>query len=107
MIIFTILWISSLHLFRRPNYRLFYVLQVNFGSLVIITSLMHYAFMIMYWIPGITLHLASTIPTLVQALAARFRGGVKITKVVQLRDACTLIRPKKLLRPSTTSPLNL
>jgi predicted ferric reductase len=87
MIIFTGLWVSSLHWFRRRNYRVFYLLHVILGTLMVLSSLLHYDFMIMYWLPSITYYLASTSPTLVQALASRYRGGVKIQKVVQLQDA--------------------
>jgi predicted ferric reductase len=87
MIVFTALWVSSLHWFRRRNYRLFYLLHVILGTLMLLSSLLHYAFMIMYWLPSITYYLASTSPTLIQALASRYRGGVKIKKVVSLSNA--------------------
>ncbi|KAG7362080.1 ferric reductase like transmembrane component [Nitzschia inconspicua] len=87
MIIFIILWVSSLHWFRRRNYRLFYLMHVIFGTLMLLSSLLHYAFMVMYWLPSITYYLASTSPTLIQALASRYRGGVKITKVVAIEDS--------------------
>jgi hypothetical protein len=54
---------------------------------MLLTSLLHFAFMVMYWLPSTAYYLASTSPTLVQALASRYRGGVKIQKVVQLEDA--------------------
>jgi NAD(P)H-flavin reductase len=87
MIIFIVLWVSSLHWFRRRNYRLFYLIHVSFGTLTLLSSLVHYAFMVMYWLPSILYYLGSTSPTLVQALASRYRGGVKITKVVPIQDA--------------------
>jgi predicted ferric reductase len=74
MTTFTGLWVSSLHWFRRRNYRVFYLLHVILGTLMLLTSILHYAFVIMYWLPSITYYLASTSPTLVQ-------------KVVQLQDA--------------------
>jgi predicted ferric reductase len=87
MIIFTGLWVSSLHWFRRRNYRLFYLLHVILGTLMLLSSILHYDFIALYWLPSIAYYLASTSPTLVQALASRYRGGVKILKVVQLPDA--------------------
>jgi predicted ferric reductase len=87
MIIFTGLWVSSLHWFRRRNYRVFYLLHVILGTLMLLSSILHFAFIAMYWLPSIAYYLASTSPTLVQALASRYRGGVKILKVVQLPDA--------------------
>eukprot|EP00804_Cyclotella_cryptica_P026691 CCRYP_007934-RA/>CCRYP_007934-RA protein AED:0.12 eAED:0.12 QI:343/1/1/1/0.5/0.33/3/245/827 len=87
MTIFTMLWVSSLHWFRRRNYRLFYLLHVIFGSLVLLCAVLHYGYLIMFFLPSIAYYLASTAPTLIQALAARFRGGVKITKVLALEDA--------------------
>jgi predicted ferric reductase len=87
MTIFTVLWVSSLHWFRRKNYRLFYLLHVTFGSLMLLFAVLHFGFLIVYFLPSIAYYLASTAPTLIQALAARFRGGVKITKVLALEDA--------------------
>jgi predicted ferric reductase len=54
---------------------------------MILSSILHYAFISLYWMPSIAYYLASTSPTLVQALASRYRGGVKLMKVVQLPDA--------------------
>jgi predicted ferric reductase len=65
----------------------FYLLHVILGTLMILSSILHYAFIALYWMPSIAYYLASTSPTLVQALASRYRGGVKIMKVVQLPDA--------------------
>jgi predicted ferric reductase len=87
IIIFTALWVSSLHWFRRRNYRLFYLLHVTLGTCMILSSILHYGFIVLYLLPSIAYYLASTSPTLVQALASRYRGGVKILKVVQLPDA--------------------
>jgi predicted ferric reductase len=81
-VFFIILWGSSLHWFRRRNYRLFYLLHVSFGSLTLLGIILHVSYILVYMIPSIIYYLASTMPTLIQALASRFRGGVKIRKVI-------------------------
>lgn len=86
-VFFLVLWASSLHWFRRKNYRLFYVLHVIFGTLTIIASVLHFETIVLYLLPSICYYSASTTPTLVQALASRFRGGVRIVKVVILNDS--------------------
>jgi predicted ferric reductase len=106
MVMFSVLWVSSLHWFRRRNYRLFYLLHVTFGSLMMITSILHYAFIVMYWLPSITYYLASTTPTLIQALASRFRGGVKITKVIPLENAAGCLEVHVATNEETTASLN-
>jgi hypothetical protein len=68
MIIFTGLWVSSLHWFRRRRYRVFYLLHVILVTLMVLSSLLHNDYIIMYWLPRITCNLASTSLTLVQAL---------------------------------------
>ena len=84
---YTVLWISSFNWFRRKWYRLFYILHVTFGTLAILASIWHFEFIALWIIPSILYYLASTMPTLVQALASRFRGGVRIVQVVVMEDA--------------------
>jgi predicted ferric reductase len=86
-VFFFILWASSLQWFRRKYYRVFYILHVIFGSLALLGSIWHFSFIALYFLPSTIYYLASTMPTLVQALASRFRGGVKITKVIAFQDA--------------------
>jgi Ferric reductase like transmembrane component/Ferric reductase NAD binding domain len=86
-VFFTILWGSSLNWVRRTNYRLFYILHVTFGTLTLLGTILHMHWFIIYLLPSITYYLASTAPTLVQAVASRFRGGVKIRKVVLVDDS--------------------
>ena len=86
-IFYTVLWVSSFNWFRRKWYRLFYILHVVFGTLAILSSIWHFEFIALYMIPSILYYLASTMPTLVQALASRFRGGVQIVRVVMLDNA--------------------
>jgi Ferric reductase like transmembrane component/Ferric reductase NAD binding domain len=85
-VFFIVLWGSSLNWVRRRNYRLFYILHVTFGTLTLLGTILHMHWFIIYFIPSITYYLASTTPTLVQALASRFRGGVKIRQVVLVED---------------------
>jgi predicted ferric reductase len=106
MIMFTVLWVSSVNWVRRKNYRLFYLLHVIFGSLMLITSILHYAFICIYWLPSIAYYLASTSPTLIQALASRYRGGVKITKVIQLADAAGCVEVHVATNEEATAALN-
>jgi predicted ferric reductase len=84
---FVILWATSLHWFRRKWYRVFYLFHITFGPLMILCSIWHYSMIAVYLLPSILYYLASTSPTLVQAVSSRFRGGVKIQKVVVLEDA--------------------
>ena len=86
-VFFTILWGSSLNWVRRKNYRLFYIMHVIFGTLTLLGIILHMYWFVIYFIPSITYYLASTTPTLVQALASRFRGGVKIRKVLLVEDS--------------------
>jgi hypothetical protein len=86
-VFFTVLWGSSLNWVRRKNYRLFYTLHIIFGILTILGSILHMYWFVLYLIPSITYYLASTTPTVVQAVASRFRGGVKIRKVVLVEDS--------------------
>lgn len=83
-VFFFVLWASSLNWFRRKRYRLFYLLHVSCGTLALLGAVWHYGFIALYILPSLGYYLASTMPTLVQALASRFRGGVKIVKVVVL-----------------------
>jgi predicted ferric reductase len=84
---FMVLWATSLNWFRRRNYRLFYLIHVSFGTLMLLSTILHMKFFAIYLLPSSTYYLASTSPTLVQALASRFRGGVKIRKVVTVADS--------------------
>jgi hypothetical protein len=86
-IFYLVLWGSSLNWVRRRNYRLFYILHVSFGTLALLGITVHMYWFVIYFIPSFTYYLASTTPTLVQAIASRFRGGVKIRKVVLVEDS--------------------
>jgi Ferric reductase like transmembrane component/Ferric reductase NAD binding domain len=86
-IFFIVLWGSSLHWFRRRNYRLFYLFHIIFGTLTLLGIILHMHWFIIYLIPSMTYYLASTMPTLVQALASRFRGGVKVRQAVVIPDS--------------------
>jgi predicted ferric reductase len=86
-VFYTVLWVSSFNWFRRKHYRLFYILHVVFGTLAILASIWHFEFIGLYMLPSLLYYLASTMPTLVQALASRFRGGVNILQIVKLHDA--------------------
>ena len=85
-VFFIVLWGSSLNWVRRRNYRLFYSCHVIFGTLTLLGIILHMYWFVIYFIPSLIYYLASTTPTLVQALASRFRGGVKISKVVLVED---------------------
>jgi predicted ferric reductase len=86
-IFFFVLWGSSLHWFRRRNYRMFYLLHIIFGTLTLLGIILHMHWFIIYLIPSMTYYLASTMPTLIQALASRFRGGVKICQALVVPDS--------------------
>jgi Ferric reductase like transmembrane component/Ferric reductase NAD binding domain len=86
-VFFIILWGSSLNWVRRNNYRLFYICHVVFGTLTILGIVLHMYWFLIYFIPSFLYYLASTAPTLIQALASRFRGGVKIRQVVLVEDS--------------------
>lgn len=86
-VFFVLLWGSSLNWVRRTNYRFFYIMHVTFGTLALLGTILHMYWFVIYFIPSITYYLASTTPTLVQAVASRFRGGVKIRKVVLVQDS--------------------
>jgi predicted ferric reductase len=105
-IFYTVLWISSFNWFRRKWYRLFYILHVVFGSLALLASVWHFEFIALYMAPSILYYLASTMPTLVQALASRFRGGVQISKVVMLDDAGDCIEVHISMDPSAADNLS-
>ena len=102
---YTVLWLSSFNWFRRKWYRLFYILHVTFGALAILASIWHFEFIALYIIPSILYYLASTMPTLVQALASRFRGGVQIVQVVLLDDAGDVIEVHISMDPSAEAEL--
>jgi predicted ferric reductase len=86
-VFFIALWGSSLNWVRRRNYRLFYILHVTFGTLTLLGTILHMHWFVIYMIPSATYYLASTAPTLIQALASRFRGGVKIRQVVLVENS--------------------
>ena len=106
MIFYTILWASSFNWFRRKWYRLFYILHVVFGTLTLLASVWHFEFIGLYLLPSILYYLASTMPTLVQALASRFRGGVQIVQVVALDNAGDCIEVRVSLDPSAEANLS-
>jgi predicted ferric reductase len=81
---FLVLAASSINWFRRKNYRLFYILHVTFGSLTLIATCFHFPDAPLFIMPSLVYYLASTSPTLIQALASYYRGGHKIVKVVDL-----------------------
>jgi predicted ferric reductase len=75
------LWGTSLNWVRRRNYRLFYGCHVVLGTLTILGMILHMHWIVLLLVPSITYYLASTCPTLVQALASRCRGGVSVRAV--------------------------
>jgi predicted ferric reductase len=84
---FLIILVTSLNWFRRRWYRVFYLCHVIFGSAMLFTAICHWSPLVTYLMPSLLYYLASTTPTLIQALASRFRGGVKIVKVVSIPDS--------------------
>ena len=97
--IFALLWFivlcaTSLNWFRRRWYRLFYICHIVFGTAMLLTAVLHWKPLVTYILPSIVYYLAATTPTLIQALASRFRGGVKIVRVVSIPDSggCTEVR---------------
>jgi Ferric reductase like transmembrane component/FAD-binding domain len=103
--LFSILWMSSCDLFRRKRYRLFYVLHVVFGTLMLLSGILLKEYMSIYLLPSILYYLASTMPTLVQALASRFRGGVKIVQVVAMDDAGDCLEVRVSVEPGAQAAL--
>ncbi len=86
-IFFIVLWGTSLNWVRRRNYRLFYWSHIICGTMLLLTTVLHMQFYAIYLLCSSTYYLASTMPTLVQALASRYRGGVKICKVTTIPDS--------------------
>jgi predicted ferric reductase len=84
---FIVLLITSLNFVRRRFYRIFYICHVVFGTGMLLVAIMHWRPLALYISPSIVYYLASTMPVLVQAVASRFRGGLKIIKVVTIPDA--------------------
>jgi predicted ferric reductase len=78
---FIALWGTSLNWVRRTHYRLFYICHMVFGTLTILTTILHINYAALVLLPSVTYYLASTSPTLIQALASKFRGGVKVRAV--------------------------
>jgi predicted ferric reductase len=105
-IFFAVLWVSSFEWFRRKWYRLFYILHVTFGTLALLSSVWHFEFIGLHLLPSIVYYLASTTPTLVQALASRFRGGVKILQVVELNNAGNCLEVRVSTDPSAQNALS-
>lgn len=101
-----VLWASSFNWFRRKWYRMFYILHIIFGTLSILASIWHYEYIGLYLLPSILYYLASTMPTLVQALASRFRGGVKILQVVELEDAGDCLEVRVSMDPSAQNAIS-
>ena len=104
------LWGSSLNWVRRRNYRLFYILHMVFGTLTILGIILHMYWVAFYFIPSITYYFASTAPTLIQAVASRFRGGVTIRRVVKVPNAvdaskCTWRRTQRHLARCSGRPI--
>lgn len=93
-IFFIVLCATSLNYVRRRYYRIFYIVHVTFGSLLLLMIMMHWNPIAYYVLPSTVYYLASTTPVLVQALASRFRGGVKITSVTPIPDGggCVEVR---------------
>ena len=89
-----ILCATSLNYVRRRWYRIFYICHTTCGTGMLVMTIFHWNPAAYYILPSIVYYLASTTPVLVQAVASRFRGGVKIIKVVTLHDAggCTEVR---------------
>lgn len=81
---FLILAATSINWFRRRNYRLFYILHVTFGTATLIASCFHWPGITTVIMPSLVYYLASTSPTLIQALASYRRGGHKIVKLLHL-----------------------
>ncbi|KAG7367588.1 ferric reductase like transmembrane component [Nitzschia inconspicua] len=75
---------ASMGWFRRKNYRLFYLIHVIFGTATLIAIIIHWPGGTTILWPSFVYYLASTSPTLIQALASRFRGGHKIVRVISL-----------------------
>jgi predicted ferric reductase len=105
-IFFAVLWVSSFEWFRRKWYHLFYMLHIVFGTLTIAASVWHFEFIGLYLLPSILYYLASTMPTFIQALASRFRGGVKILQVVELDDAGNCLEVRVTTDPSAQTALS-
>jgi predicted ferric reductase len=100
------LWGSSLNWVRRRNYRMFYILHVVFGTLFLLGCILHFNFMALYFLPSTAYYLASTAPTLVQALASRFRGGVRIERVVILENTGGCVEVHAASNPETNQWLD-
>ena len=83
---FMALIVSSLNWFRRKYYRIFYICHVFFGTAMILMAILHWRPLVTYLIPSIVYYLASTTPTLVQAVTSFVRGGVILKKVIPLVD---------------------
>ncbi|CAB9506527.1 Ferric reduction oxidase [Seminavis robusta] len=82
-----VLILTSINWFRRRYYRIFYICHVICAIGMIAGAAMHWRPIITFLAPSIIYYLASTMPALVQAVASRARGGVRLVKVVHLKDA--------------------
>jgi predicted ferric reductase len=105
-VFFIILWGASFNWVRRRNYRLFYTLHMTFGTLTLLATILHVHWFIIYLIPSVTCYLASTAPTLVQALASRFRGGVKVRQIVPVEDGGGCVEVHFEAHPTANAALN-
>lgn len=97
--------LTSLHWVRRKFYRVFYICHVVFGSLTILFSIMHFDYLVIFMFPSLIYYVASTTPVLVQALASRYRGGVKVTEVVSVKDSGGCLEVKLSTTISTDTVL--
>lgn len=105
MLFYTIIWATSFNWLRRKNYRLFYIIHVTTGSLTMLASIWHIQYIGLFLLPSLLYYLASTMPTLVQALASRFRGGVRVAQVVVLDDAGDCIEVHVSIDPAAEANL--
>ena len=105
-IFLNVVWVSSFNWFRRKWYRLFYILHVVCGTLALLGSIWHYEYIALYLLPSIVYYLASTMPTFVQAVASRFRGGVKILQVVVLDGAGDCLEIRVSIDPTAQAVLS-
>lgn len=102
---YTLLCVTSLNWFRRRNYRLFYLFHICSATVMMLAALAHWRTFIVYLLPSLLYYTASTTPTLLQALASRFRGGIKIVKVVFVPDAGGCVEVQIAASPEASANL--
>ena len=74
-----ILVLTSLNIVRRRNYRVFYISHIIFGSAMLVFSIIHYSYIVLFLMPSILYYLSATSPMFVQAVAsACLDKGVKM-----------------------------